>query len=114
MFGVHSDAGLCGVVGLCHADHINRNAEVSFYIGDEKARGRGYAQQALTLLHGYGFGELNLHRIWAEVYGFNTPGLELLKKLGYVVEGAQRSHIWLRGWHDSHILGLLSDEWHKH
>jgi RimJ/RimL family protein N-acetyltransferase len=101
-----------GVVGLCHHDISNRRAEISFYIGDETARGQGHARRALILLHNYGFGELNLHRIWAEAYDFNEPSIGLLKSLGYQQEGVLRQHIWYNGWHDSIVLGLLAGDWY--
>lgn len=107
-----ANAVAIGLVGLCYLDPIHRNAEVSFYIGDEAERGKGYCTAALRLLLDYGFGECGLHRIEAETFAFNEPGLKVLGKLGFVNEGPRRSAIWLgKQWHDSIRLGLLADEW---
>ena len=101
-----------GVVGLCHIDWRDRTAEISFYVGEEGARGKGYAKRALVLLHDYGFNELGLERIWAEAFKFNEPSIKLLTKLGYVIEGTLRKHVWRMGkrW-DSVMMGLLREEW---
>lgn len=102
-----------GVVGLCHWDPRDQTAEVSFYVGNEQARGKGYAHRALTLLHDYGFEELGLARIWAEVYAFNEPSIRILERLGYQREGLLRQHVWRGGRRvDSIVMGLLRDEWH--
>lgn len=106
-----------GVVGLCHWDAVNASAEVSFYIGDENARGKGHVTRALKLLHRWGFEDLHLHRIWAECYDFNKPGHVVLKKLGYTETGSQRDTVWdgkRRGWWSSVMYDLLEDEWRAH
>lgn len=101
-----------GVVGLCHWDPVNASAEVSFYIGDEAARGKGYASRAVALLERWGFDELHLVRIWAEVYAFNKPSMKLLERLGYQHEGTMRQHVHRGGRRvDAHLYGLLEDEW---
>lgn len=101
-----------GVVGLCYWDQRNRTCEVSFYIGDRSARGKGRATAALALLHRYGFDEIGLDRIWAECYDFNEPGLRTLRRLGYTEEGKRRAHVFHAGRrHDAVLFGLLRDEW---
>jgi RimJ/RimL family protein N-acetyltransferase len=101
-----------GIVGFCYWSPRDRTAEVSFIIGDKSARGKGYATRALTLLHDWGFGELDLARAWAECYANNEPGLKTLKRIGYTVEGRMREHVYRNGQrHDAWVLGLLKDEW---
>lgn len=97
-----------GVVGLCHWDAINASAEVSFYIGERAARGKGLARRAVHLLEEWGFEQLRLHRIWAEVYAFNEPSIRLLESLGYEQEGRMREHVWRDGkFVDALLYGLL-------
>lgn len=101
-----------GVVGLCHWDQVNASAEVSFYIGDTRARRQGYTKAALQLLHAYGFQELGLHRIWAECYQFNLAGQKVLRALGYTQVGIQRETMRHNGeWASSIFYDLLEDEW---
>ena len=100
-----------GCVGLCYWDQRDRVCEVSFYMGDENVRGKGYATRALRLLIGWGFSELGLDRIWAEAFDWNEASIKLLTKLGFKEEGRLRKHVWRNGErHDSVMLGLLRGE----
>ena len=70
---VDIDTGeLLGACGLCYIDWVNRNADFSIYIGkndvyiDDK-----YAMDAAKIMMKYGFEELNLHRLWSEIYSFD-------------------------------------------
>lgn len=101
-----------GVVGLCNWDSVNASAEVSFYIGDKFWRGKGCGAMAVALLQAWGFRELRLNRVWAEVYAFNAPSIKLLDRLGYKHEGTMRQHVHRSGeFVDALIYGLLAAEW---
>jgi hypothetical protein len=64
------------------------------------------------LLFEYGFRELGLHRIWAEVYANATEILAIDSKLGFKTEGVLREVYWNEGrWWDSHIISVLDSEW---
>ena len=111
MFAVEVAGELVGCVGLCYWSARDQTAEISFYVGPD-ARGKGYGTEALKLLIGWGFGELNLERIFAEAYQFNEPGIKLLERLGFKREGTLRSHAYRMGQrHDATMLGLLRSEW---
>ena len=108
----HPTDRIVGVVGLCHWDPRDQTAETSFYLLNWRDERKGYMRRALKMLHGWGFDELNLERIWAEVYRFNEPGLALLKTMGFTVEGTLRQHVVREGVRcDSLMLGLLRSEW---
>ena len=103
-----------GVVGLCHWEPRDRTAETSFYLTEPEYERRGWMTRALGILHEWGFQELGLERIWAEVYAFNAPGLALLTTLGFREEGRLRQHVYRLGErHDSVMLGLLRSEWEE-
>ena len=103
-----------GCVGLCHWSPQDRTAECSFYIGNPQAQGKGYATQALTLLHNWGFQELGLDRTWAEAFANNAGGIKTLEKLGYKREGVLRKHVFRNGERvDSIMWGLLREEWNN-
>ena len=118
MFGIcppeNYDEDLIGVGGLVHIDWKNRHGEFSYYIGEATKRGKGYGREVAYLLFEYGFRELGLHRIWAEVYSNATEILEIDKKLGFKTEGIMRESYWNDGrWWDSHIISILDSEWDK-
>lgn len=110
MFIVMHNNTAIGVIGLCGWNMHDRHAEISFYVGDTENRGKGYMISALTLLIDWGFRQ-GLHRIWAEVYAFNIPSVKLLEKLGFVIEGTQREHVFRDGqFVDSLMMGLLKSD----
>lgn len=107
------NAELIGHCGLYYVKWTNRTAEFGIYVGDQKFRGRGYGSDALCALLCYGFNELGLNRIWCEVYDTNSA-ISIYKRLGFKHEGTMRQHHFTNGkFVDSHILGLLSNEWQQ-
>jgi RimJ/RimL family protein N-acetyltransferase len=101
---VASDTGeLIGACGLCAIDWVNRHADFSIYIGkDDLYIDDVYATDAGAVLLQYGFEELNLHRIWAEIYDIDEQKKNLLDKLNFVFEGRHSQTYWHQGkWHDS-------------
>lgn len=117
MFGIWADCGepatgLVGVCGLTNIDFVAGHAEISLYIGLRSVRRRGIATGVLELLAAYGFGELRLHRLYAEVYAVNVAGQSLFESAGYTEEGVMREHSFVQGKYcDSFMYGLLVEEW---
>jgi RimJ/RimL family protein N-acetyltransferase len=116
MFGIYKlqspDKNLIGVCGLVHIDWKNRNGEFSYYLGEDTDRGQGFGREVAYLIFEYGFRELGLHRIWAEVYSNATDILAIDAKLGFVHEGIMRDTYWCDGkWWDSHLMSVLDSEW---
>lgn len=113
MFAIDDANGkLLGACGLCYIDGINRNADFSIYLGaDDLYIDDVFAPDAGRTLLRYGFEELNLHRIWAEIYDFDAPKQRLLPGLGFRQEGRHRQTHWSEGrWSDSLFYGLLAGE----
>jgi len=104
---------LIGHCGLYYIHWVCSHAEFGIYIGDPHYRNGGYGSDALRTLVRYGFEELNLHRIWCEVYD-NNQALEVYKHLGFVYEGLMRENYYSEGrYWDSHILGMLREDYDK-
>jgi len=114
MFAIQSsDTGdLVGACGLCYVDWVSRTAELSIYIGAELAYvNTPLAPDACRVLINHAFDDLNLRRVWAEVYTFDTGKAELFEGLGFQLEGRLREHRFHAGtYYDSLLLGLLHDE----
>jgi RimJ/RimL family protein N-acetyltransferase len=97
-----------GGIGL-HRDGSNA---VMAYSGGRSAWGRGYATEAAGLALGFGFRELELHRIWAVCDPENSGSARVLRKLGMRQEGHLREAVQIRGeWRDSLIFAILRSEW---
>ena len=99
------DEVILGACGLHYISWTNRSAEFGIYIGKDY-QGQGHAKVALCSLLEYGFNELNLNRIWGEVYS-NNPALQFYKKFGFEIEGRLRETYYNNGWHDSYIISML-------
>ena len=59
---------LIGICGLTYIDWKNRNAEISILLSLKNWQKRKESKDTISLLIKYGFGELNLHRLWVEVW----------------------------------------------
>lgn len=101
-----------GTIGLYNVDWRNQQAEIGQILLDAEHRGFGYAEHAGHLLIRYAFEELNVHRVYSEVYGWNRAVIEWEKFYGFQQEGVLRQALFSGGkFHDKVILGLLRDEW---
>lgn len=100
-----------GCTGLHYVDWRLRSAEFGVFISDE-VRGQGIGKEALTMLFDYGFREMNLHKIWAEVYTNNSALKVYTNGLGMHVDGLLRHTQFSDGKYlDSTMLSILEDEW---
>lgn len=74
--------------------------------------GKGYATEAASLMLGFGFGSLHLHRIQAACGPDNRASQRLLARLGFTPEGRIRDHVFTNGaWRDSLLYSILDHEW---
>jgi len=116
MFGIENkEDKLIGVCGLTWIDWKNRNAEVSIYIGAKEWQGKGAATDSLKTLIKYGFETLNLHRIYAIIFGFNKPSVKLFEKCGFKFESKRREAHYIEGkYQDELVYSILKKEYDKH
>jgi len=112
MFAVlNGEGSLIGVVGLTYIDWKNRRAEVSIYVGEEGAQGKGYGYDALRTLLAYGFHTVNLHKLYAEIFAFNEPSIRLFEKAGFKRDGAKREDQFVDGkYWDTYVYSILASE----
>ena len=104
---------LIGHCGLYYIDWIHRHAEFGIYVGDLDFRSGGYGSDALRALLKYGFNDINLNKIWCEVFSNNTA-LEVYKHIGFKYEGKLRDHYYNEGkYWDSHMLSMLKKEFEE-
>ena len=102
-----------GSCGLTYINWIHRTGEFSITIGDEDYRSGGYGSDALRTLVKYGFEDLNLNRIWCEVYS-NNAAIDIYRHIGFKDEGVLRQSYYNEGkYWNSHILSILKEEYLK-
>lgn len=101
-----------GVIGLHQPDRVHRRVMLGLLIGEVEEWGKGYAGEAIGLMLDHAFDELGLHRVLLHAYAFNTRGLRVYEKLGFVREGVLREDHFAEGrFHDTIVMGLLAREW---
>lgn len=107
--------GACvGEVVLNDWDPRNRSCNFRTLIGPA-GRDRGLGTESVRLIVGYGFEELDLHRISLEVFAFNPRARRAYEKVGFVAEGVLRQV--LRdgdGWVDATVMSILAPDWAVH
>ena len=102
---------LIGHCGFYYMDTIVRKAEFSIYIGDMSFRGKGIGSDALRTLLKYGYEELNLNKVWCEVFS-NNAAIDVYRRIGFVDEGVLRQNAFKNGEYlDGLVLSLLREEW---
>jgi [ribosomal protein S5]-alanine N-acetyltransferase len=75
----------------------------------------GYASEILQELLKFGFGTMNLHRIYGKCDELNRTAARVLEKCGLKYEGTLREHVWLRDhWRSSRYYGILAGEFDPH
>ena len=115
MFSIKDNASqeMVGVCGLTYIDWVNRHADVHIYVGKgDEWIDNEYCPEALKTILEYGFGILNLNKVWAEVYEIDNKKIKFFTDFGFSVDASLRQHYYYKGkYYDSHILSLLRGEY---
>lgn len=91
------------------------HTEIGIMIGEKDYWDQGYGTEAMRLMLEHGFGTLNLHRIWLQVYNKNIRGIRAYDKAGFIVEGRLREAHYQHGrYYDTIIMSVLRSEWEAH
>ncbi|MHC2998369.1 GNAT family N-acetyltransferase [Microbacterium sp. HJ5] len=105
------DGAFIGTMYLNLASLDDRTAEIGWIIAPH-AQGRGYATEAARVLLDLAFGELGLHRVYAELDPRNTASVRICERLGMRHEAHHLEHMWLKGeWTDTGHYAILEREW---
>lgn len=89
-----------------------RDAFVGLGIGSREFWGRGYGTEAMQLILGYAFLEVNLHRVSLTVFEYNPRAIRSYEKAGFRQEGRMRGALFREGkrW-DVLYMGITRAEW---
>ena len=107
------DQTLLGICTLFDLNEQCRMAEVGYGLGSG-AWGKGYMNEALGALLEYGFSELKLNRVEADIDPRNIDSAKSLERIGFTKEGLLRESCIVNGvLTDSARYGLLRSEWNQ-
>lgn len=98
------------IIGTINFNNFVRGAAQYCHVGYSLAQtwqGQGYMVEGLSLAVNYVFQQLKMHRIMACYMPHNQRSGNLLKKLGFVVEGYARDYLLINGKWEDHILTSL-------
>jgi len=100
-----------GSISLFADDDLARHAEIGIALLPA-ARGKGIGTEAIEQLIEFAFVRCNLRRVHLQAIASNRAAIRAYEKAGFVVEGRQREHAWVRGrYEDIVVMGLLRSEW---
>lgn len=103
--------GPVGLLSLQHLSWRNRSCNIDLYISKASLRSGTVAAFAVYRALEYCFDELDLHRVGAFIYAFNTASWRILEKTGAVRELVLPDHVPREGiLHDLYCYGLLRPE----
>ena len=102
------------LVGMSFLKDINliyRTAEFAIFIGDEKAKGKGYATEATRKTLTFAFNSLNLNRVFLKVQEDNISAIRLYEKCNFKREGVLRESVYKNGNYINEIMmSILKNE----
>ncbi|MCD6551827.1 GNAT family protein [Thermotoga sp.] len=100
-----------GGCGINKIDWKNSVAEVGIFLGRSRWN-QGYGTDAMRILVGFIFDEMNINKIKLHTYSFNERAKRVYEKEGFKVEGILRQELFREGkYHDIIVMGLLRSEW---
>ena len=107
---VDVDGVAVGSASLFGFDLLARHAEAGIAL-QRDARGRGIGTAAIMQLVEFGFVRHNLRRIHLQAIASNTAAIRAYQKAGFLIEGRQREHAWVRGaYEDIVLMAILRSE----
>lgn len=111
------EASSGGIAGVVNINEIVRGNFQSAYLGYyalEPLAGSGLMRQGLALAIEYSFEQLRLHRLEANIQPGNQRSIDLVKELGFRLEGFSRRYLKISGrWRDHERWAILAEEWRR-
>lgn len=106
------DGQAVGTIGFDQIDWKNQKAEFGNMLVEKAHRGRGYACDATRTALRFGFEQMNLNRIYLEVYAWNQEAVQLYEKCGFATEGILRQTYFAAGkFNDTVLMAILRENW---
>ena len=95
-FAIEFVGNLVGVISLQKIDRVNKNAQISYWIG-KRYWNLGISTESINLLIHYAFCVLRLHKVYANVLDTNRASIRVLEKNGLKREGVLKHSLYKDG-----------------
>jgi diamine N-acetyltransferase len=79
-----------GAIDLFDFDFYHKRAGIGILIANEKDRNKGYAENALKIVHEYCHSHLDMNQLYCHIDDDNLASLKLFEKAGYEITGRQK------------------------
>lgn len=116
-FFIFKNGNLSEIIGNVSFHGFMRGAAQFCYLGYNLAefeQGKGYMTEALHFAKNDVFEQLNMHRVMANYLPHNHRSANLLKKLGFVIEGYAKEYLFIQGeWQDHILTSLTNKNWQE-
>ncbi len=101
-----------GNIKLGPINWLDRRAEYGRLIGDMSVRSKGYGSEAVRLILGYAFDQLNLHKVYASCLASNAPAIRSNQKNGLEIEASFKEYRFVEGhFEDVVYMGITRQTW---
>jgi RimJ/RimL family protein N-acetyltransferase len=103
-----------GLAGIHSINWISRVGLIGLEIGEIDYWKSGYATEVAKLLIDYAFGELNLHKLAAQIFSPNIGSQKAAEKSGLKFETALKEEVFIDGkYYDTKIYSIFARDWKK-
>ncbi|TFG10649.1 MAG: N-acetyltransferase [Promethearchaeota archaeon] len=101
-----------GDTGLFSVDWYNRKAYIGMMIGEPDYWNQNLGTECTRLMLDYAFGELNLTKIYANIFSPNIGSIKCAEKNGLKLEATLKDDIFIDGeYKDTFIYTINQDQW---
>jgi ribosomal-protein-alanine N-acetyltransferase len=102
---------LIGTIGFYRLDAANLKSEIGYMLLPDFWR-QGLGTEAMQAVMHFGFAEMKLNRIEADINPDNAASIALCKKLGFLQEAHIRQNFRFEGrMLDTVLMGILRSDW---
>ena len=108
------DKKVIGTISLVNIDQRSRKAEMGrVLIGNTKYHGQKIGQEMIQLVLQYALNDLNLRKIYCEVFADNIPAIKTYEKCKFITEGTFKDHVYKNGHYKDVLRMALIDSGKK-
>jgi len=105
------------IVGMVNLSQIFRgpfcNAIMGYWVGEQFAKA-GFTSEGVRLVLGRAFGELELHRVEANIVPSNSASIALARRVGFREEGYSPRYLEIAGtWQDHVRFAMTTEDWNE-
>ena len=112
-FGVFLKNDYERIIGSAALSNIVMGNFRSCFLGyriDKNENSKGYATEAIKKVVDFGFDELTLHRIEANIMPGNKASIRVIEKLGFIYEGESKQYLRINGVWEDHLHYVIFND----